>query len=183
MATVTLSDTASPPITDWQGISNNFEKVMFFVRPGYNRLNAAIAFQNASLTDLNARVLITLVDPNVTFAPTVSGIALNQPFTVNTDQNAVPVGAFRIPNSSRVRLRAGHAYRFAVRSATRVSRPELHFLDARLPATTTLTLASEVKGSPPVKKGRSRSSSIPRAATWRAIPTSRRRPASAPRHR
>ena len=31
---------------------------------GQNRLNAAIAFQNASLSDLNARVRMTLVDPN-----------------------------------------------------------------------------------------------------------------------
>jgi Subtilase family/Peptidase inhibitor I9 len=366
-ATVTLSDTASPHITDWQGISNNYESVTFFVPSNQNRLNAAIAFQNASLTDLAARVRMTLVDPNgdlaeysrpqgngnygdvqitspapgrwtayiysrnsgdggttgnvlfgasvaryvrfgsaspsflslapgksgtvtlnvatlarpgdasgaillttnrgpgfgrvttipvtlrslipagrqsfngvltggngrapfigqtayyqlnvpagqpelnatvaladnpnnpfsawlvspsgeplayatnsfatanpsgianalgaqlhvlspaagtwtviVTFAPTVSGMALNEPFTVYTDQNAVPVRGFRVPNSARVRLRAGHPHRFAIRIRNPGISPELYFLDARLPATTTLTLASQTKGSPPV---------------------------------
>ncbi len=63
-AVVALTDTASPHLTDWQGITNNFERVNFFVPPGVNRLNTAIAFQNASLTDLNARVRLTLVDAN-----------------------------------------------------------------------------------------------------------------------
>jgi hypothetical protein len=63
-ATVTLSDTASPNITDWQGINDNYEEVTFHVPGGQNRLNAAIAFQNASATDLAARVRLTLIDPN-----------------------------------------------------------------------------------------------------------------------
>ncbi len=63
-AVVELTDTASPHLTDWQGITDNFERVNFFVPPGVNRLNTAIAFQNASLTDLNARVRLTLVDAN-----------------------------------------------------------------------------------------------------------------------
>jgi hypothetical protein len=62
--TVTLSDTASPHITDWNGVTDNYEPVTFQVPAGENRLNAAIAFQNASATDLNARVRLTLVDPN-----------------------------------------------------------------------------------------------------------------------
>ena len=63
-ATVTLSDTASPHLTDWQGINDNYEQVTFHVPAGENRLNAAIAFQNASATDLAARVRLTLIDPN-----------------------------------------------------------------------------------------------------------------------
>jgi hypothetical protein len=62
--TVELSDTASPHITDWQGINDNYEPVTFNVPAGENRLNAAIAFQNASATDLAARVRLTLIDPN-----------------------------------------------------------------------------------------------------------------------
>ena len=63
-ATVTLSDASSPHTIDWQGISDNYEPVTFTVPAGENRLNAAIAFQNASATDLAARVRLTLVDPN-----------------------------------------------------------------------------------------------------------------------
>jgi subtilisin family serine protease len=61
-AAVQLSDTASPHMTDWQGITDNYEPVTFVVPPGQNRLNAAIAFQNASVS-LEARVRLTLVDP------------------------------------------------------------------------------------------------------------------------
>ena len=62
-ATVTLSDTASSHATDWQGINDNVEKVRFNVPGGQNRLNAAIAFQNA-FGSLDARVRLTLIDPN-----------------------------------------------------------------------------------------------------------------------
>jgi hypothetical protein len=62
-ATVDLSDTASPHVVDWQGINDNYEPVTFFVPPSQNRLNAAIAFQNSSAS-LNARVRMTLIDPN-----------------------------------------------------------------------------------------------------------------------
>ncbi|MDQ6778599.1 MAG: S8 family serine peptidase [Actinomycetota bacterium] len=62
-ANVALSDTASPHITDWQGINDNYEPVSFQVPAGANRLNAAIAFKNASASDLNARVRLTLIDP------------------------------------------------------------------------------------------------------------------------
>jgi hypothetical protein len=86
----------------------------------------------------------------VTFAPTVSGMALNEPFTVDTDQNAVAVRAQGVPDSAKTRLKAGHPYKFMVRISNPGISPELYFLDARLPATTTLTLASQVKGSPPV---------------------------------
>ena len=62
--TVDLSDTASPHTTDWNGVNDNYEPVTFQVPAGENRLNAAIAFQNVSATDPNARVRLTLIDPN-----------------------------------------------------------------------------------------------------------------------
>jgi len=62
-ATVNLSD-SGPHMTDWQGIRDNVQAVGFLVPEGANRLNAAIAFQNASATDLAARVRLTLVDAN-----------------------------------------------------------------------------------------------------------------------
>ncbi len=63
-ATVALSDSASQHITDWQGINDNYEAVKFDVPYGENRLSASIAYQNASASDLTARVRMTLVDPN-----------------------------------------------------------------------------------------------------------------------
>jgi hypothetical protein len=62
-ATVNLAD-GGPHTTDWQGITDNVQSVSFVVPAGANRLNAAIAFQNASPTDLTARVRMTLVDAN-----------------------------------------------------------------------------------------------------------------------
>ncbi|HEX4011266.1 MAG TPA: S8 family serine peptidase [Solirubrobacteraceae bacterium] len=63
-AKVVLSDSSSPKTTDWAGVPSNYEPVTFHVPAGENRLNASLAFVNASTTDLNARVRLTLVDPN-----------------------------------------------------------------------------------------------------------------------
>jgi hypothetical protein len=60
---VVLSNTKSPHVIDWQGKTDNIEKVTFTVPGGKDRLNAAIAFRNASLTNLDARVRLTLIDP------------------------------------------------------------------------------------------------------------------------
>ena len=62
-ATVTLSDTASPHSTDYQGINDNYETVNFNVPNNVDRLNGAIAFQGSS-TALSARVRLALIDPN-----------------------------------------------------------------------------------------------------------------------
>jgi hypothetical protein len=62
--TVVLSDANSAKQRDWQGIMDNVETVRFSVPGGQDRLSASIAFQNASSSDLNARVRMTLVDPN-----------------------------------------------------------------------------------------------------------------------
>jgi Peptidase inhibitor I9 len=61
--TVTLSDAHSPKYVDFQGITDNYEKVTFKVPAGVNRLNASIAFHNAS-TSLASRVRMDLVDPS-----------------------------------------------------------------------------------------------------------------------
>lgn len=68
-ATVDLSDSSSAKVTDWQGVTDNVEKVTFHVPGGQDRLNAAIAFQSVNPavgylgTPLAARVRLTLVDP------------------------------------------------------------------------------------------------------------------------
>jgi hypothetical protein len=61
-ATVTLSDSSSPHSVDYQGITDNYEKVTFHVPNGADRLNGAIAFQGSS-SALNARVRLALIDP------------------------------------------------------------------------------------------------------------------------
>ncbi len=62
--TVTLSDASSPKTTDWAGVADNYQPITFQVPAGQDRLNASLAFQNVSTTDLNARVRLTLVDPS-----------------------------------------------------------------------------------------------------------------------
>jgi hypothetical protein len=54
----------SKPILDWQGITDNYSSATFTVPAGEDRLNAAIAYRNASRSDLAARVRMTLVDPS-----------------------------------------------------------------------------------------------------------------------
>ena len=61
-ATVTLSDTASPQSVDYQGLTDNYETVHFFVPQGVDRLNGSIAFQGSS-SALSARVRMALVSP------------------------------------------------------------------------------------------------------------------------
>jgi hypothetical protein len=62
-ATVTLSSATSSQAVDWSGAKDNIDKVTFSVPAGKDRLNASIAFKNASTTNLDARVRLTLVDP------------------------------------------------------------------------------------------------------------------------
>jgi hypothetical protein len=61
---VVLSDSSSPQTTNWAGVPANYEPITFKVPSGQDRLNVSIAFQNASTSDLNARVRLTLVDPS-----------------------------------------------------------------------------------------------------------------------
>ncbi len=61
--TVNLSDTSSPQSVDYQGITDNYEVVHFFVPPGADRLNGSIAFVGAS-SNLPSRVRMNLVDPH-----------------------------------------------------------------------------------------------------------------------
>jgi subtilisin family serine protease len=61
--TVNLASyTGTHPI-DWGGYKDNAQSLTFTVPAGEDRLNAAIAFKNASTIDLAARVRLTLVDP------------------------------------------------------------------------------------------------------------------------
>ncbi len=61
--TVVLSDANSPHTIDYAGHPSNYEPFTFRVPRGEDRLSVSLAFQNASTTDLAARVRLTLVDP------------------------------------------------------------------------------------------------------------------------
>ena len=62
-ATVTLSDTASPQSVDYQGYTDNYESVHFWVPRGVDRLSGSIAYQGAS-SALSSRVRLALITPS-----------------------------------------------------------------------------------------------------------------------
>jgi hypothetical protein len=80
----------------------------------------------------------------IAFAPTVSGTAISEPFTVSTNENAVPAGVTggTLPDSAATTLKAGKATTVQVAVTNQGTAPEAFFLDGRLSATTQLALAS-----------------------------------------
>ncbi|MBV9050104.1 MAG: S8 family serine peptidase, partial [Solirubrobacterales bacterium] len=78
----------------------------------------------------------------VAFAPQVSGTALAEPFTVSTNENAVPASGGGLPNSSGTTLTTGQAQTYNVRITNNGPAPEAYFVDARLPGSTPLSLTS-----------------------------------------
>ena len=63
----TLSD-SDPQTPDYAGVPINYQRLKFRVPAGEDRLNASAAFHSATPTaSLNARVRITLIDPNGTY--------------------------------------------------------------------------------------------------------------------
>jgi hypothetical protein len=77
----------------------------------------------------------------VLFAPQVSGMALSEPFTVTTNQDPVPVQS-TLPNARSTKLAGGRPQTFNVTVHNNGPDPEVYFLDARLPESTTETLAT-----------------------------------------
>jgi Peptidase inhibitor I9 len=143
-ATVTLANNPNNPFGAWL-ISPSGEPLAYAANdlpsaqaPGYT------AVQGAQLHVLApAAGRWTLI---VGFMPQVSGDATATPFTVATDQAAVPATATGLPNSSDTVLTAGNTYTYNVTIKNRGTAPEAYFLDARQPTTSQVTLG-ELNGN------------------------------------
>ncbi len=135
-AAVTLGDNPNNPLSAWL-INPTGEAVAF----------AANVLPDGSASDIGAQLHVlspaggawTLI---VAYAPFVSGTTLSEPFTVTTSQSAVPASAPGLPSSTSTKLPAGQPVSAMVRIRNTGPAPEAYFLDARLPTSSTLTLAS-----------------------------------------
>ncbi len=76
----------------------------------------------------------------IAYLPTVSGTTLTEPFTVSTNESAVPASATGLPTSTP--LPAGRPQTVGVQVTNNGTSPESYFIDGRLPETT---------ATPPVK--------------------------------
>ncbi|HUD18327.1 MAG TPA: S8 family serine peptidase, partial [Acidimicrobiales bacterium] len=76
----------------------------------------------------------------ITFAPTVSGTALSEPFTVSVDQNPAAVSTVGLPISGRINV--DHPAVVDVKVTNTGIAPEAYFIDGRTDATTQYNLPS-----------------------------------------
>lgn len=77
----------------------------------------------------------------VNFAPTVSGTALSQPYTVELDGRALKASAGGLPTGTTTKIRSGNTRTVRVRVHNSSTAPELFFVDARRNASVTYRLA------------------------------------------
>ncbi len=83
----------------------------------------------------------------VTFAPQVSGNALDEPFTITTNQRLLRAGRGGLPDSRTARLSSGTPYTYDVTIRNPGPAPESFFPDARLPGSTRVPLTALSGGS------------------------------------
>jgi hypothetical protein len=65
---VTLNDSTSSQLTNYQGLANNYATFTFHVNAGQNRLDVSYAYPGNPSNGLNARVRLILIDPRGRFA-------------------------------------------------------------------------------------------------------------------
>ena len=76
----------------------------------------------------------------ITFAPTVSGTALSEPYSVSLNESPAAVSAFGVPHGSAIN--AAHSAQVSVRVTNTGSAPEAYFVDGRTNAMTQYNLPS-----------------------------------------
>jgi hypothetical protein len=76
----------------------------------------------------------------IAFAPTVSGTALSEPFTVSLDQNPPKVTASGVPDGKRISI--NHPAVVKIKVTNTGTGPEAYFVDGRTDATTQYSLAA-----------------------------------------
>jgi hypothetical protein len=132
---------------------NQFEAVL--VSPDGNAAAFAANFENTTspvegpVTGLIKGVQLHTLDPApgrwtllVEFSPVVSGMTTSTPFTVSTDETARVATAAGLPDSKKTILKAGKTERYFVRIKNTGPSPESYFVDGRLSAMATYSLAS-----------------------------------------
>jgi subtilisin family serine protease len=139
-ASVALADNPNNPFT------------AFLIGPnGEQQAGAANGLPNGSTitNELGAQVHVLNPAPGawtlvLDFAPSVSGTALSEPFTVSTNETAVPakVTGGTLPSSTSTKLPAGKAVTLGVKVTNQGTAPEAFFLDGRLAGSTSLALQS-----------------------------------------
>ncbi len=147
-ATVTLANNPNNPFTlflvspSGQAVGQGANELPSSTAPGYTN---ELGGQVHALSPAPGKW--TLI---VAFVPQVSGTAISEPFTVSTNENAVPVSAPRLPNSSSARLTAGTPHTYQVRITNTSSAPAAYFVDPRLPTSATLNLVALNSATVPV---------------------------------
>jgi hypothetical protein len=127
-------------LIDPSGESEAFASNVFISGNLFSSPPSAAALSGAQLHALSpASGLWTLI---VTFAPQAGGTQIAEPFTVSTDQRAVPAGSGGLPDTAATQLTAGHATTFDVTVRNSGAAPESFFADARLPGSTPLNLGA-----------------------------------------
>ena len=143
-ASVLLADNPNNPfqaeLVDPNGVAESTTSNVS-INANNNTANDALGAQLHALNP--AAGTWTLV---VAYLPTVSGTALTEPFTVSTNESAVPASATGLPTSASTTLPAGKPQTVGVQITNNGTSPESYFVDGRLPTATTLNLAAQDAG-------------------------------------
>jgi len=155
-ATVTLADNPNNEFSAWL-ISPSGEALAY----GENTIPISSPPTQVLGTQLHVLSPVagewTLV---VEFGPQVSGMALDEPFTVTTSESPVSVQS-NLPSSPSTKLAAGTANQYGVTIANNGPDPEVYYVDARLPQSTTESLATQFGTTNTVQEPNSAFSSNP----------------------
>ncbi|MBV9605820.1 MAG: protease inhibitor I9 family protein [Solirubrobacterales bacterium] len=139
-ASAVLADNPNNPFTAWlinpngEAVAQAANELPSSTAPGYTNQ------QGAQLHVLSPTAgTWTLI---IAFIPQVSGTALSEPFTVATNDRAVPASAAGVPNSSGAKLAKGQAQTYNIKITNNGPAPDEYFVDPRLPGSTPMNLVA-----------------------------------------